>query len=103
MMEGMIVTRNGQPWVVARIGHLPAAPGLPERTTYYLQRGEELKLVVNPKASEVPLLPRCPKCGPSAEPGQHGAPGWPCAPSCDFQHVRRAGISARPDALPGTW
>lgn len=96
MMAGMIVVQDGEPWTVARIAD--AGHGwsnmTPVRTTYYLQRGTELKTVVNPKAVDVPLLPACPSCGRGAQPGQHGSAGWACAPSCPLGPETRAKLEA---------
>lgn len=101
MMPGMLVVHDGEAWAVARIGGMAAGSSAltPAETIYYLQRGIALKTLVNPKAEDVPLLPRCPSCGQGAQPGQHGSPGWVCVPGCPFTRDERAALHA----LEGSW
>lgn len=92
MMAGMVVVRDGQPWTVARISDTGPSIAAPRQTVYYLQHGTTLETLESPKAKDVPLLPRCPNCGPGQDPGQAGSPGWPCSPSCDYTQAERAAL-----------
>jgi hypothetical protein len=99
MLHGMIVTREGQPMQVRSIQGpaVGVVPG-PDPQAYTLQDwgGTELARLVDPLATDIPLLPRCPECGQGAFPGDYGSPGWQCRDTCLTGVLARAALVTAP-------